>query len=511
MNKKRQNGSAVAMRERYQKMMNSNIYRDIAERTGGNIYIGVVGPVRTGKSTFIKRFMENLVLPNIENNFDRERARDEMPQSAAGKTVMTAEPKFIPDEAVEIVLSDNARLSVRMVDCVGYIVPEAMGHIENGGPRMVSTPWREAPMPFTEAAEYGTRKVITDHSTIGVVVTTDGTIGEIGRQNYVEAEKRIVNELKEMGKPFAVIMNSADPSRDESIRLATEIEKEYGVPVALVNCLELNSEDIKHILEMILMEFPIRQISVDVPLWLCALGDDHPIYVSVKDSVLASASEIRKIADVKGAFDGITENEYIESGVITEIDLGTGDARLNVRLPQELYYKTLGEMTGFEITGEETLVGLLRELSEMKKKYDKIASALEEVNESGYGIVTPDLSELTLDEPEIVKQNGGYGVKLKAGGPSIHMIKARIETEINPIVGTEAQSEELVNRMTEEYSEDPSKIWESNIFGKTLHELVEDGLTSKLGHMPPEARERLGETLEKVINEGSGGLICIIL
>ena len=511
LNKKRQNGSAVAMRERYQKMMNSNIYRDIAERTGGNIYIGVVGPVRTGKSTFIKRFMENLVLPNIENNFDRERARDEMPQSAAGKTVMTAEPKFIPDEAVEIVLSDNARLSVRMVDCVGYIVPEAMGHIENGGPRMVSTPWREAPMPFTEAAEYGTRKVITDHSTIGVVVTTDGTIGEIGRQNYVEAEKRIVNELKEMGKPFAVIMNSADPSRDESIRLATEIEKEYGVPVALVNCLELNSEDIKHILEMILMEFPIRQISVDVPLWLCALGDEHPIYVSVKDSVLASASEIRKIADVKGAFDGITENEYIESGVITEIDLGTGDARLNVRLPQELYYKTLGEMTGFEITGEETLVGLLRELSEMKKKYDKIASALEDVNESGYGIVTPDLSELTLDEPEIVKQNGGYGVKLKAGGPSIHMIKARIETEINPIVGTEAQSEELVKRMTEEYSEDPSKIWESNVFGKTLHELVSDGLTSKLEHMPPEARERLGETLEKVINEGSGGLICIIL
>lgn len=491
--------------------MNSNIYRDIAERTGGNIYIGVVGPVRTGKSTFIKRFMENLVLPNIENNFDRERARDEMPQSAAGKTVMTAEPKFIPDEAVEIVLSDNARLSVRMVDCVGYIVPEAMGHIENGGPRMVSTPWRDEPMPFTEAAEYGTRKVITDHSTIGVVVTTDGTIGEIGRQNYVEAEKRIVNELKSMGKPFAVIMNSADPSRDESIRLATEIEKEYGVPVALVNCLELNSEDIKHILEMILMEFPIRQISVDIPLWLCALGDDHPIYLSVKDSVLESASEIRRIADVRGAFEHLPENEYIESGVITEIDLGTGDARLNIRMPQELYYKTLGEMTGFEITGEETLVGLLRELSEMKKKYDKIAKALEDVSESGYGIVTPDLSELTLDEPEIVKQNGGYGVKLKAGGPSIHMIKARIETEINPIVGTEAQSEELVRRMSEEYKEDQSKIWESNIFGKTLHELVREGLDSKLEHMPSEARERLSETLEKVINEGSGGLICIIL
>jgi stage IV sporulation protein A len=398
-----------------------------------------------------------------------------------------------------------------MVDCVGYIVPEAMGHIENGGPRMVSTPWREEPMPFTEAAEYGTRKVITDHSTIGVVVTTDGTIGEIGRQNYVEAEKRIVNELKSLGKPFAIVMNSADPSRDESIRLATEIEKEYGVPVALVNCLELNSEDIKHILEMILMEFPIRQISVDIPLWLCALGDDHPIYLSVKESVLECASGIRKIADVSGAFVSLSENEYIEIGAITEIDLGTGDARLNIRMPQELYYKTLGEMTGFEITGEETLVGLLRELSEMKKKYDKIAKALDAVNENGYGIVTPDLSELTLDEPEIVKQNGGYGVKLKAGGPSIHMIKARIETEINPIVGTEAQSEELVKRMSEEYRDDPSKIWESNIFGKTLHELVRDGLDTKLEHMPPEARERLSETLEKVINEGSGGLICIIL
>ncbi len=492
-------------------MMNASIYRDIAERTEGNIYIGVVGPVRTGKSTFIKRFMENLVLPNIENAFDRERAKDEMPQSAAGKTVMTAEPKFIPDEAVEIVLSDNARLSVRMVDCVGYIVPEAMGHIENGGPRMVSTPWRDEPMPFTEAAEYGTRKVITDHSTIGVVVTTDGTIGEIGRQNYVEAEKRIVNELKTMGKPFAVIMNSADPSRDESIRLATEIEKEYGVPVALVNCLELNSEDIKHILEMILMEFPIRQVSVDIPLWLCALGDDHPIYLSVKDSVLDCADGIRKIADVKSAFDKLSENEYIELGSVTEIALGSGEARLNIRMPEELYYKTLGDMTGFEITGEETLVGLLRELSEMKKKYDKISKALDEVNESGYGIVTPDLSELTLDEPEIVKQNGGYGVRLKAGGPSIHMIKARIETEINPIVGTEAQSEELVKRMTEEYGSDPSKLWDSNIFGKTLHELVSDGLSSKLEHIPPEARDRLSETLEKVVNEGSGGLICIIL
>lgn len=494
-----------------ERMMNANIYRDIAERTKGNIYIGVVGPVRTGKSTFIKRFMESLVIPNIENGYDRERARDEMPQSAAGKTVMTAEPKFVPDEAVEITLGDNAKLSVRMVDCVGYIVPDAMGHIENGGPRMVSTPWREEPMPFTEAAEFGTRKVINDHSTIGVVVTTDGTIGEIGRKNYVDAETRVINELKAIGKPFAVIMNSADPSREESIALATSIEEEYGVPVALVNCLELNSEDIKHILEMILMEFPIRQISVELPLWLCALGEDHPIYVSVKESVMSCAERIRKIADIEDAFDELKDNEYIESGSVTEIDLGRGEGRLLIRLPEELYYKTLGEMTGFEITGEETLVGLLSELSEMKKKYDKISAALDEVNENGYGIVTPDISELTLEMPEIVKQNGGYGIKLKAGGPSIHMIKARIETEINPIVGTEQQSEDLMKRMVADFEEDPAKLWESNLLGKTLHELVSDGLQGKLEHMPEDARARLGETLEKVINEGSGGLICIIL
>ncbi len=492
-------------------MTSSSIYRDIAERTGGNIYIGVVGPVRTGKSTFIKKFMETLVLPNIEDKFDKERARDEMPQSAAGKTVMTAEPKFIPDEAVEITLVDNARLRVRMIDCVGYIVPEALGHIENGGPRMVHTPWQSEPIPFTEAAETGTRKVINDHSTIGIVVTTDGTVGEISRESYVEAEARVINELKAINKPFAIIMNSADPSREESIRLATEIEERSGVPVALVNCLELNTEDIKHILEMILLEFPVKEISVDIPAWVAALDITHPLVTSIRGSVLACAEKVAKIGDIGGAFAALTDNEYILSSDILGVDLGSGCGKVNIRLSEELYYKTLGELTGFSITDEESLIGLLRTLSSVKREYDKIERALTEVKEKGYGIVTPETSELKLEEPSIIRQPGGYGVKLKASGPSIHMIKADIETEINPIVGSEQQSEELVSFLLHEFEEDPAKLWESNIFGKTLHELVTEGLHSKLDHMPDDSREKLSETLEKIINEGSSGLICIIL
>ncbi len=491
--------------------MNANLYRDIAERTGGNVYVGVVGPVRTGKSTFIKKFMEALVLPNITDSYDRERARDEMPQSAAGKTVMTAEPKFIPDEAVELTLSDNAHLRVKMVDCVGYIVPDAIGHIENGGPRMVNTPWQTEPMPFREAAEFGTRKVITDHATIGIVVTTDGTIGEIPRSSYEEAESRVIHELKALNKPFAIIMNSADPSREESVRLATTIEENEGVPVALVNCLELNTEDIRHIMEMILMEFPVREIAVDLPGWLTALEPDHELVTSVRQSVLACAEKVTKIGDLGPAFASLTENPYVEASHLADTDLGSGKAALAVRLPEELYYKTLGELTGFDITGEASLVGLLRELSEMKKEYDKIADAMAAVNEKGYGIVTPDLSELTLEEPELIRQPGGYGVKLKASGPSIHMIRANIETEISPIVGSEQQSEELVKSMLREYESDPSRLWESNIFGKSLHELITEGLHAKLDHMPDDARQKLGDTLARVINEGSGGLICIIL
>lgn len=492
-------------------MENYNIYRDIATRTGGDIYIGVVGPVRTGKSTFIKRFMDTLVVPNIANDYDRERARDEMPQSASGRTVMTTEPKFIPDEAVEITVADNATLKVKMIDCVGYIVPEALGHIENGEPRMVRTPWFTDPIPFEKAAEIGTRKVITDHSTIGVLVTTDGTIGDIPRKSYVEAEKRVVNELKAIGKPFVMVLNSADTDREESVKLAYELEESYDVPVALVNCLELDADDIRHIIEMVLLEFPVREISISLPRWTQVLGDDHHLSVSLNESILKHAAEIKRTGDIKAAISAIGENEYISEARIQNIDLGTGCASAELELDDELYYKTISELSGFEIDSEERLITLLCELAAVKKKFDKIAPALHDVNERGYGIVMPDIGDLRLEEPEIVRQANGYGVRLKASAPSIHMIKADIETELNPMVGTEQQSEELVKFLLREFEEDPKKIWGSNIFGKTLHELVTEGLHTKLSHMPDDARAKLGETLQRIINEGSGGLICIIL
>ena len=492
-------------------MTGANIYSDIEKRTGGDVYIGVVGPVRTGKSTFIKKFIETVVLPNIDNQYDKERAKDEMPQSAAGKTVMTTEPKFVPDEAVEITVGNSGHLKVKMVDCVGYIVPEALGHIENGGPRMVHTPWSNEPIPFEEAAEMGTRKVINEHSTIGVVVTTDGTIGEIPRQNYVEAERRVINELKEINKPFVIVMNSKDPTNEESIRLAYSVEQEYGAPVALVSCLELDAEDISHILEMVLLEFPVTEIGIDIPGWVTALDEGHMLCRSVNESIMKCAASVSRVGDIKEAFSSLDENEYIEKTAVGSIDLGSGKATIEIRLPEELYYSTVGDLTGFEIAGEEDLIGLLKELSEVKTEYDRIAPALRDVNEKGYGIVTPELSDLKLEEPTIIKHQSGYGVKLKASGPSIHMIKADIETEIDPIVGTEQQSEDLVKYLLKGFEEDPAQIWDSNIFGKTLHDLVTEGLHRKLEHIPDESREKLSETLQRIINEGSGGLICIIL
>lgn len=488
-----------------------NIYRDISERTGGNIYLGVVGPVRTGKSTLIKRFMESLVIPNIIDPYDRERAKDEMPQSAAGRTVMTTEPKFIPDDAVEVSLGDNATFKVKMVDCVGYIVPEALGHIENGTPRMVMTPWSKDPLPFGEAAEIGTKKVITDHSTIGLVVTTDGTIGEIPRENYVEAEERVVNELKALKKPFAIVLNSANPNSESSVNLGYELESKYNAPIALVNCLEINSDDIKGILEMILHEFPVSEVGINMPRWITAIDDSHWLVTSLSESIFKSANQIDKVGDIKEAFNNLVDNEYIKDVRIESIDLGTGTALIEVKLMDSLYYKIMSELTGFDISDEEGLIELMKELSHVKAEYDKISIALAEVNENGYGIVTPDIEDLRLEEPEIFKQSGSYGVRLKASAPSIHMIKAEIETEINPMVGSEQQSEELVRFMLKEFEEDPKKIWESNIFGKTLHELVTEGLHTKLSHMPDDARIKLSETLQRIINEGSGGLICIIL
>ena len=493
-------------------MNQHSIYKDIAERTGGDIYIGVVGPVRTGKSTFIKRFMESLVIPNIEDGYDRDRARDEMPQSAAGKTVMTTEPKFIPDEGVRIKLSDDAAaLRVKMIDCVGYIVPDALGTVENGKPRMVRTPWSEDPMPFIEAAEMGTHKVITEHATIGMLITTDGTIGDIPRESYVEAEERVINELKEYGKPFAMILNSKDPSSDRAIALAYELEAKYGVPVALVSCMDLDAEDIRHILELVLNEFPVSSVSIECPEWMYALDDAHKIKQSFVADLRKCAATVKKMGEVREGFSPLCENEYIKSIEIEEIDLGSGRARLSVVPEAGLYYNVISELTGFKIGSERELVELLRMLSTMKREYERAAEALSDAEEKGYGIIMPDVSSLHLEEPEIVKQAGGYGVRLRASAQSVHMIRANIETEINPIVGTEQQSEELVKYLLREFEEDPSKLWESNIFGKSLYELVNEGLHSKLEHMPEAAREKLSNTLERIINEGSNGLICILL
>lgn len=492
-------------------MTDTNIYKDIATRTGGDIYIGVIGPVRTGKSTFIRKFMESVVLPNIEEEYELSRARDEMPQSAAGKTVMTTEPKFVPDEAVNITIGNSSNLRVKMVDCVGYIVPEALGHIENGSARMVMTPWNENPMPFGEAAELGTRKVISDHSTIGVVVTTDGTIGEIGRESYVEAEEKVIDELKRINKPFVIVLNSSTPESPESERLAYELEEKYNSPVALVNCLELDKTDIEGILEMVLLEFPIREVKIKLPGWIYALDNKHKIRESINESILECAKGIAKAGDVDKCFKTLSDNEYVLDTNVNEIDLATGSVRVFAELKDGLFYKTIGEMTGIDIENEAQLISQMIELSRIKTEYEKVESALKAVEEVGYGIVTPSLEDLKLEEPEITKQQGAYGVKLKASAPSVHMIKATIQTELNPVVGTEQQSEELIKYMLKEFEEDPKKIWESNMFGKSLYDLINEGLNSKLAKIPHEARLKFGDTLQKLINEGSGGLICIIL
>ena len=492
-------------------MASRSIYGDIAGRTGGDIYIGVVGPVRTGKSTFIKKFMDTLVLPNMDDVNSRDRARDELPQSAAGKTVMTTEPKFIPNEAVEIVLDDSASLRVKMIDCVGYIVPGAMGLTENDMPRMVMTPWHDEPMTFEDAAEEGTRRVINEHSTIGVLVTTDGTIGEIPRENYIDAENRVISELKAQNKPFAIVLNSAAPSSDEAVELAVSLEEKHGVPVALVSCVDLSEQDVRQILELILLEFPIKELRFEVPRWVASLDGEHPLKKDLLSDISSRAEGINKVGEVRAAFDDLTEDEYGTSVNLTQIDLATGKALLSINIPDDAFYRVLGDETGFEIDGEESLMSILTELAEVKKQYDKLESAIKQVNETGYGIVTPSIEDLTLEEPEIVKQPGGYGVKLRASAPSIHMIKANIQTEVSPIVGSEKQSEDVVKFLLKEFEENPASIWESNMFGKSLHELVNEGLNAKLAHMPYEARMKLTDTLQRIINDGSNGLICILL
>ena len=492
-------------------MENYNIYEDITERTQGDIYIGVVGPVRTGKSTFIKKFMDLLVIPNIDNDYRKERAKDELPQSAAGRTIMTTEPKFVPNEAIQISLSDNATFNVRMIDCVGYIVKGALGHIENNAPRMVNTPWFEEEIPFYKAAEIGTKKVINEHSTIGLVITTDGSITEIPREDYLEAEERVIKELLEINKPFITILNSVRPHSEETRKIQEELETKYGIPVMPLNCAQMEIEDINSVMEKVLFEFPLKEIGINIPKWVEALEKDHWLKSDIIAAIKETLKGISRIRQVRDSAKALSSYEFIEKVYLDNIDLGSGKVKIDINIPESLFYKVLGETSGFEIDGEDKLITLMKELSVIKKEYDKISYALHQVREKCYGIVSPSMEELTLEEPEIVRQGNRFGVRLRAGAPSIHMIRADIETEVSPIVGTEKQSEELVHYLLKEFEEDPKQIWQSNIFGKSLHELVNEGLHNKLYRMPEDAQYKLQETLQKIINEGSGGLICIIL
>lgn len=489
----------------------SKIYQDISTRTKGDIYIGVVGPVRTGKSTFIKRFMDICVVPNIENEFERSRAVDELPQSGAGKTIMTTEPKFIPNEAVKIKFDDSASASVRMIDCVGYIVRSALGHSENGEARMVSTPWFEEDIPFDEAAEIGTRKVIREHSTIGLVVTSDGTVCDIAREDYIDAEERVVHELCEINKPFIIILNSVAPHSESAQKLRASLEEKYGVSVFAVSAADLTHEDISEIMESVLFEFPVREIGINMPRWIDALPSSHPLKESIFECMRSALGSVSRIRHVRTLAAAMKQCEYIAASKIESISLGSGCALISLDAAEGLFYKILGETTGFEIDGEDKLICLMRDLAQISREYDKVKNALDSVRQTGYGIVSPTNEEMTLEEPEIVRQGGRFGVRLRASAPSIHMIRADIKTEVSPIVGSERQSEELVHYLLEEFETDPTKIWQSNIFGKSLHELVNEGLHAKLSKMPDEARFKLQETLQKIINEGSGGLICIIL
>ncbi|MBQ3110798.1 MAG: stage IV sporulation protein A [Clostridia bacterium] len=488
-----------------------NIYTDIAARGGGDIYIGVVGPVRTGKSTFIKRFMDKSILPNIDEGYKRERAVDELPQSAGGRTIMTTEPKFVPNEAVEVKVGDNASFKVRLIDCVGYVVNSALGHTEDGAARMVSTPWFEEDIPFDKAAEIGTQKVIKEHSTIGVVVTTDGSIADIERYEYVEAEERVVRELKEIGKPFVILLNSRHPESENVLRLKEELEEKYSAPVVAISCAEMEEDSIENVLRAVLFEFPITQIGIDFPQWIDALSNDHYLKESLFESVRKSVADAALVKSAPLIVSLLEENEYIDNVYCEKINLGDGSIYIKADVNKDLFYKILGEMTGFEIKGEDKLIELMHDLSKVKKEYERIKYALEAANNTGYGIVPPEVSEMSLEEPKIIKQGGRYGVKLKASAPSLHIIKANIQTEVSPIVGSEKQSEELIKYLLSEFESDPGKIWESNIFGKSLYSLVNEGLQTKLYKMPEEARFKLQETLQKIINEGSGGLICIIL
>lgn len=488
-----------------------DVYRDISERTEGSIYIGVVGPVRTGKSTFIKRFMDTLVIPNMENEFKRERTRDELPQSANGKTIMTTEPKFIPNEAIDLTLRDNANFKVRLIDCVGYLVDGAIGHMEDNHPRMVNTPWFEKQIPFEEAAEIGTKKVINDHSTIGLVITTDGSITDLPRRNYIEAEERVIRELKELDKPFVIILNTVKPNAQETVELREALETKYSTPVMVVDCMKMELSDVDNILEKVLFEFPVREINFHLPAWMDCLDMDHWLKKGVVDGIRNNVSDVFRLRDIDGAMLNFDNMENIKKTDISELKLGEGVINVSLEANDGLFYRILGEVSGYNVDNDFGLVSLVKDLSQSKREYDKVKDALKDVKDYGYGMVAPSVEEIKLEEPEIVKQGNKFGVRLRASAPSLHIIRCDIETEIAPIVGTEKQSEEFIRYFMDEFENNPQKIWESNMFGKSLYDMVKEELQGKLYKMPDDIQGKLQLTLQKVVNDSKGGIICIII
>ena len=492
-------------------MDQQKLYRDIAGRCDGDIYMGVVGPVRTGKSTFIKRFMELLVLPNMEDEAERERTRDELPQSGAGQTIMTTQPKFIPNEAARVTLKDEATARVRLVDCVGYLIPGVQGLMDGDEARMVRTPWFDHDIPFEEAAELGTRRVIQEHATVGVVVTTDGSVVDVPRSAYAQAEERVIDELKALGKPFIVVLNAAAPASEETQSLAKLMAGRYGVPVRPVDVLNMQMEDLNGLLEALLFEFPIREVRIQAPAWLTALAGDHWLGESVMEAIRAAADGMKRVRDHDLLRAALAENEYVESAEPTDINLNDGTLGYRLILADGLFYRVLGEASGQAIDGEAHLFELMKQLVAAKKAYDRVAEALDSVQRTGYGMVAPGMDEMQLMEPELVRQGAHYGVRMKASAPSIHMIKVDIQTEVNPIIGNQKQSEELVGSLKAEFAGNREGIWDTEIFGKTLNDLVREGIDGKLNRLPGDARQKLREALEKIVNEGAGGMICILL
>ncbi len=492
-------------------MTGTNIYRDIAARTDGAFMLGVVGPVRTGKSTFIKRFMETMVIPQIDNTYMRERAKDELPQSGSGKTIMTAEPKFVPEDAVNISLDRHTQLSVRLVDCVGYMVDGVSGQYEDGSERLVTTPWFDHEVTIADAAEKGTHKVIAEHSTIGIVVTTDGTVCDIPREKYIEPEERVILELKSIGKPFVVLLNSVNPQSESALAIAAEISEKFSVECMPVNCLKLSEEDVAGIMQSVLMEFPLKSLGFYMPEWLDALNSDNDLKSEIFSNIQESFGNVVKIKDCVNALKVFSDCEKVKSSEIINKDLGSGAVTVDIQLPRALYYNTISEQTGIEIKNDGDLISTLAEMSLIKSDYDRLRQALQDVREKGYGVVMPDSSQMRLEEPQIVKQGGKYSVRLKANAPAIHMLMTNVETEVTPAIGGETASEDIINFLLQGFDGDVNRIWQSNIFGKSLYDIAEEGLSSKIEALPENAKLKLRSTLQRIINEGSGGLICILL